>query len=293
MTSPSKFLTLLAALAVFVVPVWLAVMLLPERGLRLDNSSAGTVAETIELFKESGFDPQTDFGSADPELPPVFLTELPEDLKAVPDPDTRKAVFVSIVLPHVLYANERIRADRRRLQRLHRNIAEKRPLRSRDRKWLEEIARTYRTAPMNTKELLLRIDIVPPRLAVAQAVQESGWGTSRFAQAGNALFGQHAPVGEGAIKASRSDNVALKAFDTLQASVRDYMRNLNRHRAYRGFRAARAGMRASGRPLDAVELAGTLGSYSEEGRLYVKRLRGVMNLPEVRAAKGAAFAAPR
>ena len=146
---------------------------------------------------------------------------------------------------------------------------------------------------MDTDELLRRVDIVPPRLAVAQAVQESGWGTSRFAQAGNALFGQHAPVGEGAIQASGNANVALKAFDTIQASVRDYMRNLNRHRAYRGFRAARAGMRASKRPLDAVELAGTLGRYSEEGQLYVERLRTVMNMPEVKAAKNAVFALPR
>lgn len=293
MTNQNKFFPVLGAMAVAIVPVWMAITLLPERGLQLGSTSAGTIAETIDLFKEMGFDPHKDIGGAGPELPPVFLTDLPGDLKAVPDPDTRKAVFVSIVLPHVLYANERIRADRRRLQRLHEAIAAERSLRTRDRKWLERMAEIYRTAPMNTEELLRRVDIVPPRLAIAQAVQESGWGTSRFAQAGNALFGQHAPVGANAMQASGNAGVALKAFDTIQASVRDYMRNLNRHRAYREFRAARAGMRVSKRPLDAVELAGTLARYSEEGQLYVERLRVVMNMPEVRAAKDAAFASSR
>lgn len=293
MTRSGSFVVASALLAASVFPIWLAVTLLPDRSVRLGHSSVDTVSGTIDLFKDKGFDPQKDIGGDEPELPPVFLAELPDDLKAAPDPDTRKAVFVAIVLPHVLYANEQIRTDRRRLQRLHRRISAAKPLRKRDRAWLEQISRIYRTKPLDTAALLRRVDVVPPRLAIAQAVQESGWGTSRFAQAGNALFGQHAPVGEGAIQASGNANVALKSFDTLQESVRDYMRNLNRHRAYRGFRVARAGMRASDLPLDAVKLAGTLARYSEEGQLYVERLRTVMNMPEVRSAKYAAFAPAR
>ena len=95
------------------------------------------------------------------------------------------------------------------------------------------------------------------------------------------------------IQASGNANVALKSFDTLQDSVRDYMRNLNRNRAYRGFRAARAGMRSSQRPLDEIELVGTLALYSEEGGVYVERLRTVMDLPEVQAVKHAGFVDPR
>tara|TARA_B100000676_G_C18090781_1_gene859510 strand:+ start:2054 stop:2938 length:885 start_codon:yes stop_codon:yes gene_type:complete len=293
-TGFGKHLLTCASLAVAVLPVWLAVTLLPNQGgLRIKYTSVRTVAETIDLFKENGFDPQKDISGNDPELPPVFITDLPDDLKAVPDTDIRKAVFISIVLPHVLFANEKIRADRRRLQQLHRSIAKERTLRTRDRRWLEQMAKNYRTSRMDTEELLRRVDIVPPRLAVAQAVQETGWGTSRFAQAGNALFGQHAPLGAGSIQASGNAKVALKSFDTLQDSVRDYMRNLNRNRAYRGFRAARASMRASQRPLDEIELVGTLALYSEEGRVYVERLRTVMYLPEVQAVKHAGFVDPR
>jgi Bax protein len=279
-------------IAVCCFSVWLAVALTPNQRLGLDNSSVETVTETIDLYRGVGFDPIGDIRKGDPKLPPIFLTGLPDDLAAIPNPNTRKAIFVSIVLPHILYANERIRADRRRLQRLNNDINRGRELRRKDRRWLKIMAKTYRTSPMDTGRLLRKVDIIPPRLAIAQAAHESGWGTSRFAQAGNALFGQHAPVGKGTIQAGQNANVALKAFDTLQASVSDYMRNLNRHRAYREFRTTRADMRASKPRLDAVALAETLVRYSEEGRVYVKRIRSLMNIPEVASTMNAAFAKP-
>ena len=287
MTNLNKIIGIAAAVAVAAIPVWVAVALLPDDRDRTSGATAATVSQAIDMFKDRGFDPRKDLRSAEPELPPVFLAELPEDMKAVPDSRTRKTVFVSIVLPHVLHANDRLRKDRLRLQRLDAALQKGQKLRSRDRRWLVEMSTIYRTKPMDTRELLKRVDIVPPRLAVAQAAQESGWGTSRFAQAGNALFGQHAPVGAGSIRAAGDRNVALKAFDNLQSSVRDYMRNLNRHRAYRGFRDARAGLRRSGRPLDADILVGALRSYSEEGALYVTRLRNLMAQPEIAAVKNA------
>ena len=111
--------------------------------------------------------------------------------------------------------------------------------------------------------------------------------TSRHARLGNALFGRHAPVGDGAIAASGAPGVGLRAYDSLHDSVIGYMRNLNTHRAYQRFRFARERMRATGRPLDAQELAATLAGYSEEGQLYIARLRTVMAQPEVAAARNA------
>jgi Bax protein len=261
-----------------------------SRSRSADSTRADTVAETIDLFKAEGFNPEISLKAAAPRIPPVFLAALPDDLTSIRDTERRKAVFVTVVLAHVLWANDRIRDDRARIERLQRaNLVEK-TLRSRDRKWLERMAKKYRTKPMAFDELLRRVDVVPPRLAVAQAAQESGWGTSRFAQAGNALFGQHAPVGENVIRAKGDPDVALKAFDTLHRSVHGYMQNLNSHRAYRQFRDMRAEMRANGRPLDAFELAGSLGRYSEEGDLYVGRLRTIMRMSEVAAARGARLA---
>ena len=276
------------AIVAFVLPVWLAVFLLPSGAIEnTAENRAQTVAEVIDLFKRNEFDPEASLAMDVPRLPPVFLSELPDDLGKLVDLDRRKSVFVSIVLPHILRENQRILSERLQLRRLHSEIAAERSLRSQDHRWLAKRAKTYRTRPMDTEELLRRIDIVPPLLAVAQAALESGWGTSRFAQAGNALFGQHAPVGEGAIQATGNSSVALKAFDNLQGSVSGYMRNLNRNPAYRAFRAMRVRMRVNEDPLEATQLAGALGGYSEKGRLYISRLLGLMDLPEVAAAKNA------
>lgn len=278
-------------LAVVVLPVLLALQLVSaSRSGVWSMKTADTVAEAIDAFKDEGFDPEAMLDTASPKIPPVFLAELPGDLRSVRDTDRRKAIFVSIVLPHILRANDRLRADRARLIRLKRANQAERTSRSRDRKWLARMAKSYRTKPMAFDELLKRVDVVPPRLAVAQAVQESGWGTSRFARLGNALFGQHAPVGANAITSKGDGAVALKSFDSIQRSVLGYMQNLNSHDAYREFRTMRAAMRQAGRPVDAVELAGSLSRYSEEGPLYVDRLRTVMNMSEVAAAKGAKLA---
>ena len=251
------------------------------------TTSVDTVVEAIELFKDEGFDLETPLKAGRSYIPPVFLASLPDDLSSKPETYRRKAVFVAVVLAHVLWANEQVRMERSRIERIQRANLAKRSLRTRDRKWLSQVAKKYRTKPMAFDELLRRVDVVPPRLAVAQAAQESGWGTSRFARAGNALFGQHASVGAGAITAKGDTAVGMKAFPTIQQSVLGYMQNLNSHTAYREFWDMRAEMRQTGRPMDAIALAGFLGRYSEEGAIYVDRLRRVMRVPEVAAALGA------
>lgn len=287
----NKILFGAAGLAIVGLPVLLAYTLVSDSRTRgWSATNADTVAEAVDAFKEEGFDPEAMLDMASPKIPAVFLAELPGDLKSVRDTDRRKALFVSIVLPHVLLANDRLREDRARLLRLKRANENERVLRPRDRKWLVRLAKAYRTEPMAFDTLLSRVDVVPPRLAIAQAVQESGWGTSRFARLGNALFGQHAPVGANSITSKGDADVALRAFDTIHRSVLGYMQNLNSHNAYREFRAMRASMRRSGAPIDAIALAGSLSRYSEEGQLYVDRLRTVMNMREVAAAKGAKLA---
>lgn len=282
MTNPNrKTILAIAALGVFALalPVWIATALVPGKYERMH--APGSVAATVDLFKEAGFDPQAVGKPGFETIPPVFVSALPSDLREVNDLDLRKSVFVSVVLPHVLQENARIRRDRERLQRLRREIRAERDLRPRDRRWLENLAARYKTKPMDVETLLRRVDIVPPRLAVAQAAQESGWGTSRFAHQGNALFGQHAPVGDRAIEAKKAAGVALRAFETLYGSVRGYIHNLNTHRAYRGFRDMRATMRARGTGIDGHALAEALKRYSEEGALYVDRLRTIMLSPVV------------
>lgn len=276
-----------SALALLGMPSLLAVALVPDRPLGIMRMvSAGSAADVAEMFRRAGFDPARARRLAALEVPPVFLSGLPSDLAQVDDLDKRKMLFVSVVLPHVLQANERLRLDRARIERLRDEAGLVHGLARRDRRWLETIAERYGAPSQDFDEILRRVDIVPPRLAVAQAVQESGWGTSRFAQHGNALFGQHAPTGEDTM-AARKASVSLRAFDSLHESVIGYMHNLNTHRAYRHFRSARERMREAGMPVDATKLVDTLAGYSEEGRKYVHRLEAIMAQPEVSIARGA------
>ncbi len=275
------------------LPLAAAIHLAPERFDGIRMVTATTVSEAIDLFKEAGFDPVAARSPGEVAVPPVFLAGLPQDIENTKNLDKRKSLFVSVVLPHILHANEQLREDRARILALRDAHRAEKALRKRDLRWLETMAVRYGSKPLDFEELLRRVDVVPPRLALAQAAQESGWGTSRFARLGNALFGQHAPDGENAMAAQGAPGVSLRAFDSLQHSVLGYMRNLNTHRAYRRFRFARERMRAELRPLDAAELADTLGSYSEEGRVYVTRLRSVMALPEVAVARAAKLAGER
>ena len=122
------------------------------------------------------------------------------------------------------------------------------------------------------------MDEIPVSLAIAQAAKETGWGTSRFAQEGNALFGQWTWSGEG-LKPKDADadkGHKVMKFNVLQASVRAYQRNLNTHRTYKEFRKARAELRDLNKPLDSMELSKYLNKYAETGNQYVEVLQKII-----------------
>jgi uncharacterized FlgJ-related protein len=157
-----------------------------------------------------------------------------------------------------------------------------------DSAWLSDLGNRYRVlesaddpvGPDQIKELIKRVDIVPPSLAMAQTAEESGWGTSRFADQGNAMFGQWA-WGENAIKPEQQragkGNYGIAAFDSPQGSVNGYMLNINSHRAYAPLRDKRAAMRAKGQEPTGKALASTLLNYSERGQHYVDTLNSIMS----------------
>ena len=149
---------------------------------------------------------------------------------------------------------------------------------------------SYGAEPGDAADLLSRIDVVPPSLALAQAAQESGWGTSRFARNANALYGQRSwgsdADGLKPAKAKRQD-FRVRAFPDLLSAVRSYMHNLNSHRAYAELRQRRAQARALGAPLNALDLVGGLKSYSEEGKAYVRALSALIEGNELQSLDGA------
>ena len=217
--------------------------------------------------------------SGDKPVPRVFLATLPEDLAQVPENKQRKALFFQTMLPLVLQVNEEILADRARLWKLRYSTGLGIKHSAAERLWLRVMTERYGVKAGDIDALISRIDIIPPALALAQAAEESGWGTSRFAKEGNAIFGQWtfaSSTGLTPLKRDQGKKHQVKAFDSLIDSVRAYTMNLNSHRAYKGFRNTRQAIRRAGAPLDSRVLAGKLHKYSERGQAYVAALRNLI-----------------
>ena len=206
---------------------------------------------------------------------PVVLSLLPEEMKMIESTKKRKNLFIQIILPLILEENNRIKLDRKKLfsilNRSHNSNKEK--------KWLNQKFKQYGVINKDLSTLKIRMDIIPVSLAIAQAAKETGWGTSRFALEGNALFGQWTWSGEG-IKPANADSDAthkVMKFKILKSSVRAYQRNLNTHSSYKEFRMARAELRDNKRNLDSLILANYLNKYAETGKEYVKILKKIIN----------------
>ena len=217
------------------------------------------------------------------EVPRLALLALPGDLKDLDSQDTRKAVFLKAMLPLVLQVNEEIAANRGRVLDLRDRQAAGQRLSANEQAWLADTYAAYGVAVGNSAELLRRLDVVPVSLALGQAALESGWGTSRFAQEGNALFGQtgQQTSSKGVALKSAADGTSFRSFDSLTDAVRAYVRNLNTHVAYKEFRVARASLRRTtgeGHSLNGLQLVGALKLYSERGASYLDDLRGLMRI---------------
>ena len=205
---------------------------------------------------------------------PVALTLLPNEIKMIESTKKRKEFFIQIVLPLILKENNNIRIDRKRLF----SIINKSNNSDLEKKWLAKKYKQYGIPSKDLSTLKIRMDEIPVSLALAQAAKETGWGTSRFALEGNALFGQWTWSGEGLRPKESDKNEGHKVmkFNVLQASVRAYQRNLNTHSSYIDFRKARAELRDNGKTLDSLVLAEYLDKYAETGDKYVEVLKKII-----------------
>ncbi|MDC3035808.1 glucosaminidase domain-containing protein [Candidatus Pelagibacter sp.] len=217
---------------------------------------------------------------------PVALTLLPREIIKIEDTKKRKELFIQIILPLILQENNNIRLDRKRLF----GIINKNKNTNLEKKWLLKKYKQYGIPSKDLSILKVRMDEIPVSLALAQAAKETGWGTSRFAQDGNALFGQWTWSGEGLKpkEADKDKGHKVMKFNVLQASVRAYQRNINTHSSYKEFRLARAQLRDSGKPLDSLILSEYLDEYAETGEKYVEVLQKIIkqnNLKDFDEAK--------
>ena len=205
---------------------------------------------------------------------PISLDLLPKEIVKIENTKKRKDLFIQIILPLVIDENNSIKLDRMKLF----NILNKNKNTKIEQEWLNMKFKQYGVLKKDLSTLKIRMDEVPVSMAIAQAAKETGWGTSRFAQEGNALFGQWTWSGEGIKPADAEDDSTHKVmrFKVLQASVKAYQRNLNTHSSYKGFRSARAELRDEGKKLDSMILSEYLDKYAETGKEYVKILQQII-----------------
>ena len=212
-------------------------------------------------------------------VPPVYLSRFPAKLAKLRSPKLRKEIFIKTVLPLVLRANEEVQAERQRMLSLLVRKRAQDNLSASEKAFLAHLAAQYEVPKGDLDELQQRVDVIPASLALAQGAEESGWGTSRFARQGNAVFGQRTfRKGDGLVPLRRAQGQSyeVKAFNSLYTSVRSYVWNLNTHFAYKTLRSKRAALRDGGKPLNGYALTGALERYSERGEKYVQTIRVIM-----------------
>ncbi|MDA7576735.1 glucosaminidase domain-containing protein [Candidatus Pelagibacter sp.] len=242
----------------------------------LNNLESDTVRLSASTIKQLFED--TDYNLKDVRkkklVKPVALTLLPQEIKMIENTKKRKDFFIQIVLPLIIKENNNIKRDRKTLF----NIINKNNNTFAEKQWLEKKYKQYGVKSKDLFTLKIRMDEIPVSLAIAQAAKETGWGTSRFAQEGNALFGQWTWSGEGLKPKELEEGEGHKVmkFNVLQASVRAYQRNLNTHSSYKNFRKARAEFRDLNKPLDSIELSKYLNKYAETGNQYVEVLQKII-----------------
>ena len=239
---------------------------LPEDTVRL---SASTIEQ---LFKDTNY--SLSEVRRTKKVKPIRLSLLPNEMKSIESSGKRKSLFIKIILPLILEENNRIIIDRKKLfSILNKNKNSKDEI-----KWLNQKFKQYGVVNKDLATLKVRMDIIPVSLAIAQAAKETGWGTSRFAIEGNALFGQWTWSGEGIKPAGADTNATYKVmkFNVLKASVRAYQRNLNTHSSYKKFRFVRAQLRDDNKELDSLKLAEYLDNYAQTGTEYTKVLKQII-----------------
>ena len=208
-------------------------------------------------------------------VPFLLLEKLPDNFHKTKEIEKRKKLFIKIVLPMALAVNRKINSYREALLTLSKNHNK---LNKREQRWIHSLSKQHNKNSIEIKSLLDQLAPIPVSLFLAQSAIESGWGTSRFAREGNALFGQWTWSGEGIKPAGADTNATYKVmkFNVLKASVRAYQRNLNTHSSYKKFRFIRAQLRDDNKKLDSLKLAEYLDNYAQTGTEYTKVLKQII-----------------
>ena len=235
-------------------------LILPDLNLKTET--------VLTLFKDVNYDLKK--VKFDKTVKPIYFTQLPKDLDELKNVKLKKETFIKIILPLIVAENERILDDRYKLKK----ITSRKITTDDEKQWLRQKFLEYRVKKGSVEDLITKMDIIPASIAIAQAAKESGWGTSRFALEGNAIFGQWTWNGQGIAPLDRDKTKSHKIlrFPILRASVKAYTKNLNTHRSYVKFRDKRKSLRKENKKIIGLELTKTLDNYAQTGSEYTKIL---------------------
>ena len=246
-----------------------------------DNDYSLNTQTVLNLFEDLEYD--LDHVRNKKKVKPIYFTRLPKDLNTIKSVNEKKETFLQILLPLIVAENENIIKDRKYLLKILKDNESKE-----GKAWLSKKYKVYKVSDRKIDELLEKIDIIPTSIALAQAAKESGWGTSRFALEGNAIYGQWTWNGDGIEPLEKivGQNHKILKFPLLRASVKAYINNLNTHRGYKSFRVKRAELRKKNKKLAGLELIHELENYAQTGKKYTKILQKIIeqnNLDELEA----------
>ena len=241
-----------------------AEVILPDLNLKTET--------VIQLFKDVDYDLRT--VRNEKLVKPIYFTQFPRDLDNLKSVQLKKETFLKIVLPLVVAENEKILDDREKLK----NLIDKKFTTDAEKQWLRQKLLEYKVKKSDLKELMIRMDMIPVSIALAQAAKESGWGTSRFALEGNAIFGQWTWDGQGIapLKRDGDKNHKILKFPILRASVKAYKNNLNTHKSYSKFRDKRQQLRNKNKNITGLALTDTLKNYAQTGSEYTRILNQII-----------------
>ena len=241
-----------------------AEVILPDLNLKTET--------VIQLFEDVDYDLRK--VRNEKLVKPIYFTQFPRDLDNLQNVQLKKETFIKIVLPLIVAENEKILDDRKKLK----TLINKKFTSDQEKQWLRQKLLEYKIKKGNLNELLLRMDMIPVSIALAQAAKESGWGTSRFALEGNAIFGQWTWDGQGIAPLDRDGdkNHKILKFPILRASVKAYKNNLNTHKSYYKFREKRKQLRDKKSEIKGLALTDTLKNYAQTGSEYTKILNQII-----------------
>ena len=227
---------------------------------------------TLNLFEDLKYDLKGIRSGA--LVKPIYLSKLPKDLRKLKSTQKKKDTFIKIVMPLILDENNKILENRKKLFKI---LGKQNNSRG-ERVWLKRRFEDYGIKNEDVTELKIRMDIIPVSIAIAQAAKESGWGTSRFALEGNAMFGQWTwgKKGISPLKKEKNQDHKILKFPILRSSVKAYKNNLNTHNGYKEFREKRAELRRKNKKISGVVLVQYLYNYAATGSEYTKILKKII-----------------